>query len=153
MKNESNDLSKDFECRCSIKSLNTLLINTPPPNPYDMGPSKHQKIYDIIMHEVFTNQCDPQKYPELNAFSKSMRGSLGTESTNKIREGIIDEKTENQIYGHLVFNWLSLQDISWKYLTFGEKFHYYTIYKFNTFITKFLSVINSNYNPPHNNLF
>lgn len=146
--------NSDFECRCSIKALNTLLILTPPPDPFDIHePSKHQKKYDIIMHELFTNQCDPQKYPELDRFTKSMQNTLGTESVKIISEGIITEKVENQIYNHLVFNWFSLRDISWKYLTFGEKFHYYTIYKFNTFISKFLSVINSNYNPPHNDLF
>lgn len=46
MKNESNELSNEFECRCSIKTLNTLLILTPPPNPLDMEPSKHQKKLD-----------------------------------------------------------------------------------------------------------
>lgn len=82
-----------------------------------------------------------------------MQNTLGTETVKIIREGIVTEKVENQIYNYLVFNWFSLRDISWKYLTFGEKFHYYTIYKFNKFISKFLSVINSNYNPPHNDMF
>lgn len=148
--------NSEFECRCSIKALNTLLISTPPPNPFvteDAGPSKHQKIYDIIMHEVLTNQCDPQKYPELDSFSKSMQNTLGTESTKIIQNGIVNEKVENQIYGHLVFNWLSLQKISWKYLTFGEKFHYYTIYKFNTFVSKFLGFINHNYTPLKHDMF
>lgn len=60
-KSSNSSISNEFECRCSIKALNTLLILTPPPDPFIIHePSKHQKKYDIIMHELFTNQCDKQ---------------------------------------------------------------------------------------------
>lgn len=148
-----NKLSNELECNLSIKNLNEMLLRTPPPDPFDHEPTAHHKNYDYIMHEVLSNKCNTEKCSDLHQIRKSYEFQWGSENAEKLKNWNIDSQIQGYNFAFLDWNWYRLQETSWNHLPFGQKLHYYTIYKFGTLVDKFWGSITKNYNAPKRFMF